>query len=106
MNVVPLGRITVTSAGTPVRATATATPCFAVIFTPVAGNAGATHVGISTLVKSTGVGVIKTLLKPGATGVSDELRITAPEGNLLNAADYYVDADTSADAVLVSYITV
>lgn len=104
MTVTPLGKIAVTTAGTPVRVTATATPCYGLIVTPVAGNAGATHFGVSGLTKATLVGVIKTFLKPGATGVQDHLQITAPEGNPLNAADFWVDAETNGDALLVSYV--
>ncbi len=106
MNIAPLGKINVASAGTPVRVTATSTPCYGLIVTPVIGNAGATHFGTSTLVKSTLVGVIKTFLKPAATGASDTLQINAPEGNLLNAADFWVDAETTSDGLLVSVITI
>ncbi len=104
MNIAPLGKINVASAGTPVRVTATSTPCYGLIVTPVIGNAGATHFGTSTLVKATLVGVIKTFLKPAATGASDTLQITCDQLNQLNAADYWVDAETSGDGLLVSAI--
>jgi hypothetical protein len=105
MTVTCLGKIAVTTAGTPVRVTATPTPCYGLIVSPVIGNAGATHFGVAGLTKATLVGVIKTFLKPAATGVNDTLEFTAREGNPLNAADFYVDAETNGDALVVSYIT-
>jgi hypothetical protein len=104
MIIVPLGKIACVTPGTPVRVTATPTPCYGLIISPVPGNAGNTYFGVSTLVKSTGVGVIKAFLKPTATGIVDPLKVNGPDGNQMNAADYYIDADTAADGLLVSYI--
>ncbi len=107
MTITPLGKIAVTTAGTPVRVTATATPCHAIIVSQIAASTGATHFGDSTLVASTLVGVIKTFLKPATGfGVADQMIITSPGGNLLNAADYYVDAAVNGEGLLVSVVTV
>ena len=106
MTITPLGKITVTTAGTPVRVTATPTPCYGLIVEPDTANAGVSYFGVSGLVKATRVGVIRSFVKPAATGVTDFLQVNAPDGNQLNAADFWVDAETSADAVLVSYMTV
>jgi hypothetical protein len=106
MTISPLGKITVTTAGTPVQITATPTACYGFIVSPDIANAGATHFGVAGLVKATRAGVIRTFLKPAATGEGDYIRITSPGGNILNLADYWIDAETSADAMLVSYITV
>jgi hypothetical protein len=104
MIIVPLGKIVSVTPGTPVRVTATPTPCYGIVVVPLTGNAGNTYFGVATLVKATGVGVIKTFTKPATTGVNDTLIVTAPEGNLMNAADYYVDADTAGDGFLFSYV--
>lgn len=104
MTVTPLGKIACAVPGTPVRVTATFTPCQEIIVTPVGANAGASYFGTSTLVKSTFVGVVKQFLKPAATGLQDVLKISCPAGNQLNAADFYIDADTAADALLVSVV--
>jgi hypothetical protein len=104
MIIVPLGKIACVTPGTPVRVTATATPCYGLIIAPVPGNAGSTYFGVAGLVKASGVGTIKAFLKPTATGIIDPLQVNGPDGNLMNAADYYVDADTAADGLLVSYL--
>ena len=104
MIIVPLGKIACATPGTPVRVTATPTPCYGLIIEPASGNAGNSYFGVSTLVKATGVGVIKAFLKPTATGLMDQLQVSGPDGNQMNAADYYIDADTTADGFLVSYL--
>lgn len=106
MIIVPLGKIACVTPGTPVRVTATPTPCYGIIVSPVPGSAGDTYFGVAGLVKATYVGVIKAFLKPTATGIVDPLQVKAPDGNQMNAADYYVDADTAADGLLVSYMQV
>jgi hypothetical protein len=105
MIVVPLGKIACVTPGTPVRVTATFTPCYGLIVTPVLANAGKTYFGVLGMVKATGVGVTQQFLTPAATGLADRLLIHGPDGNQMNAADYYIDADTAADGLLVSYIS-
>jgi hypothetical protein len=103
--VVPLGQIVSAVPGTRVRVTATPTPCYGVIAVPLPGNAGVSYFGTSTLTKASGVGVIKAFLKPSATGINDQLQVNGPDGNQMNAADYYIDAETAADGFQISYIS-
>ena len=105
MIIVPLGKIACVTPGTPVRVIATATPCYGIIVSPVPGNAGGTYFGVAGLTKATGVGVVKAFIKPAASGIIDPLQVNGPDGNQMNAADYYIDADTAADGLLVSYIS-
>jgi hypothetical protein len=102
MTITPLGKIATVTAGTPVRATAVPTFCNAVLVAVPAGNTGKTYVGVSTLVKATFVGVIKQFLIPAATGIGDLLRIEAPDGDVLNAADLWVDSDVSGEGLLIT----
>jgi hypothetical protein len=104
MIIVPLGKIACVTPGTPVRVTATPTPCYGLIIAPIPGATGNTYFGVAGMVKATSVGVIKAFLKPTATGIIDPLQFNGPDGNQMNAADYYIDADTAADGLLVSYL--
>jgi len=98
-----LGKVTVASAGTPVRLTTNqstpATRYGAQSFTvqALAGNAGDCYIGGAGFDKSTLVGAYYILAK--GTSVSFSI-LNAPVG--YNMADVYVDAANSNDAVLVS----
>lgn len=99
-----LGKVLVTTAGTPVRATLNesvpaaryAVQSFSVF--ALAGNSGANiYVGSSAMNKSTLVGVYAIVPKGGGSyAVIQE----APAGIMLN--EIYLDADTSGDSALVS----
>lgn len=102
MTTIPLGKIAVTTAGTPVQITTTPTFCHAIIVSQDISNTGAAHFGTSTLVVSTLVGVVKSFLKPGTTALADTLILKSPGGNLLNAADYWIDVAVSGEGLLVS----
>lgn len=100
------GKVTVTSAGTPVRATineSTPTARLGVqsftVFAP-SGNTGTNiYVGSSAMNKTTYVGVYAIIAKGGSASFSI---INAPAG--LNLNEIFIDADTSADVALVSYV--
>ena len=99
-----LGKVTVTTAGTPVRATlneSTPTARYAVQSLSVqalAGNSGTNiYVGNSAMNKSTLAGVFAIVPK-GST--ASAVIIQAPAGILAN--EIYLDADTNGDAALVS----
>jgi hypothetical protein len=100
-----LGFIPVPSPGTPVQFTAAKTPSKVIRIIPLkttgAANTGVVYIGKVGLVKGTGVGVYAAL-RPGDQG------ITINVGDLLNSdyydlSNWYVDADTAADAILVGY---
>jgi hypothetical protein len=105
MIIIPLGKIAVPTPGTAVRVTATPTPCYGIIASPLPTNTGNTYFGVSTLVGSTSVGCIKAFLKPASSGIIDPLIVTGPDGNQMNAADYYVDAAVANEGLLVSYLS-
>lgn len=99
-----LGKITVTSAGTPVRATANEStptaryPVQMVRVTAPAGNTGTNiYVGASGFSKSTYAGLYGIV--PKGT-YQDFLIALAPEGILAN--EIFLDADTTNDVALVS----
>ena len=107
-----LGYVTVTTAGTPVRATVNApTPSQrlgiqSITFQVLPANAGLIYYGRAGMDKSTGVGVLGILPKPASatTGPFEEATISIPVAPAaLNAADFYVDATSSGDKVLVRY---
>lgn len=99
-----LGKVTVTTAGTPVRATINeSTPAnrYAVqsfsVFA-LAGNSGANiYAGSSAMNKTTLAGVYAIIPK-GAAGSA--VIVQAPAG--INLNEIYIDADTNGDACLVS----
>lgn len=98
------GKVTVASAGTPVRATSNeSVPTARVgvqsltVFA-LAGNAGANiYVGNSAMNKSTLAGVYAIVPKGSSGGATINL---APAG--INANEIFIDADTNGDAALVS----
>ena len=100
------GKVTVTSAGTPVRATtneSTPTARLGVqsftVFAP-SGNTGTNiYVGNSSMNKTTYAGVYAIIAKGGSASFSI---LNAPAG--LNLNEIFIDADTSADVALVSYV--
>lgn len=103
MTIVPLGRITVTTAGTRVPITSSTDKCAYIVACPVAANTGTVVVGDTTVVAATGVGVYAELLKP-ASGYSDRVTIPSGEpdaGNTIDPSTIYLDAATSGDKVLV-----
>ncbi len=66
---------------------------------------GSVYVGTSTMNKSTGAGVMREF-SPDAfgDGVANLLELgSADGGNRLQLSQYYVDADTTSDGVLVTY---
>lgn len=100
------GKITVTSAGTPVRATSNeSAPTTRLgiqsftVFAP-SGNTGTNiYVGNSAMNKSTYAGVYAIIAKGGSTSFSI---INAPAG--INLNEIFIDADTSNDVALISYV--
>lgn len=98
------GKITVASAGTPVRVTVNESdPTARVGLQSIsvfasAGNSGTNiYLGTATMNKSTYAGVYAII--PKGAVISSVINL-APVG--LDARDLYLDADTSADTALVS----
>jgi hypothetical protein len=103
MAVKSLGKITVTTGGTPVQVSTTRVGANSIMFQQIPGNTGKMYIGDSTLVKATLVGVHAVLPIP-TTNILPSYTATiveAPAG--LNAAEFWVDAEVNGEGVLVSY---
>ena len=99
------GKIVVPVAGTPVRLSAdVALRVSRLRFAPVIGEVGPTFVGVAGMNKANGTGVIKEFWPTGAGGgVADEFIIESRDGDLLRPADYYIDANTAGEGLIVAY---
>lgn len=109
-----LGYVTVTAAGTPVRATvnqpdpALRIGAQAVLFQALPGNAGIVYVGLggTTMDPTTGTGIVGIVPAPAdpTSGPFPSVVISIPVMAAgLNVADFYLDASGNGNGVLVSY---
>lgn len=94
-----------TTAGTPVQVTTTPTPCSSIRFEAVVANTGNVFVGTAGMKGSTLAGCVKQLQKPAAASpFLDYLEVCAGDGgNTLDASQFWIDAATNGDGVIVSY---
>jgi len=102
------GKISVPTPGTPVQVTTDKTiRANRIRFQNVIGETGHTFMGTSGMVKATFVGVIKDFWPTGAGGgVADAFEISSSDGSdTLYPAQYFVDANTAAEGLIVSYWT-
>ena len=103
-----LGKVTVTTPGTPVRATSNqGTPgaqvsCQAIAFQALSANTGKIYIGSSTMNKSTLAGVYFVLAVP-TTNIVPSFSASQLSVAGLNAADFYLDADNGTEGVIISY---
>jgi hypothetical protein len=104
---VSLGKIVVASAGTPVQVSATSLNVNTAFFQVVSGQSGAQmYIGLLGLTKASLVKVLRVLQKPLATpGINDSWTV---QGTVtmapIDLSAIYIDADTTNDALLVSYL--
>lgn len=111
MTIKPQGKITVTTAGTPVQIFTNDPggnmPKFKVAkirIEPLPANTGKIYVGSSTLDKSSMVGVLDILNKWPTTGPPDRFLVDSQEdSNVLFPDEYWLDADTSGEGAVVSF---
>ena len=114
MTINGLGHVAVPTPGTPVLLSAVLTAvglypetrATRVYVTPLGGNTGKTYVGAAGMSKSTGVGVLKQMQIPPATGVNDTFTLEAPGGgtNLIRLASLALDADSASDKLTIGYV--
>ncbi len=105
MNIVPLGKIAVTTAGTPVQILAAGAKCAAIIVAAIGGTTGKMYFGTSTVNKTTLAGAIKEFLPSAASGFADSIIIDNTEdGNPLQMSDYWLDSTVNGEGLLVSYV--
>ncbi|GIW55476.1 MAG: hypothetical protein KatS3mg082_1880 [Nitrospiraceae bacterium] len=99
-----LGRIAVPTPGTPVRVTSDISiRAHRIRFAVVIGETGRVFLGVAGMNKATGAGVVKEFWPTGAGGgVADELVLESASGEL-RPADYYVDANTAGEGLIVAY---
>ena len=99
-----LGKIAVAAPGTPVRVTSdTSIRAHRIRFAVVVGETGRVWLGVEGMNKATGAGVVKEFWPTGAGGgVADELVIEPASGDL-RLSDYYVDANTAGEGLIVAY---
>lgn len=104
MAMVALGKQTVVTAGVPIQVNAgTSMECNSIYFEQIASNGGSMYImDRSTGVKATFVGVCKVLLAPTSTSLPSFTVGVPASQNSLNVSDYWVDADTSGNGILVT----
>lgn len=103
-----LGKVTVTTAGTPVQIVTTTLNCNSVFFSTIAGQSGQQmYIGLKNMVKSTLVGVLHILEKSITTpAFLDHWAIVCGVGQSpIDLSTIWIDADTSADSLLISYLS-
>lgn len=106
MNVNSLGKISVAAAGTPVQvSTDTTLRVNRIRFAVVIGQTGRIFLGSAGMNKTTGVGVIKEFWPTGAGGaIADAWEVAdSAGGDTLRPSDFWVDANTSGEGLMVSY---
>lgn len=99
-----LGKVTVTTAGTPVRITSSRTPCHALLVQQLPANTGRIIVGTSVMNSTTYAGCLAILAIPTTNGIPAVNAGLATEPDGLNAADYYLDSTVNGEGALVSYL--
>lgn len=97
-----LGKVTVTTAGTPVRVTATATRCQSIAVQAWPANAGKIWVGTSaSMNKTTGEGILAIIAIPDAVIPAASFSIPlSPAG--LDASSLWIDADNNGEGCIVT----
>lgn len=105
-----LGKITVTSAGTPVRATINESDptapyhCHAFLVEAWPTNTGKIYIGMNGMNKTTGVELLAILAVPTANTSPTFSATIAYAPNALTISDIYIDAENSNDGALVSVV--
>jgi hypothetical protein len=107
MTVTTLGRVNVTTPGTPVPLSTDPTQRVSKIFAQVVpGLTGKGYLGKSNLIRATLAGVIRILWPNSGGGFSENMLIESSDGtDSLNLAEYFVDMDVAGEGLLISYWT-
>jgi hypothetical protein len=105
MTVKPLGRINVSTPGTPVPLSTDPTlRASKIFFQVIPGLTGKGYVGAKGLVRATLAGVIRVLWPNASGGFSDSFLVESySDSDVLNLSDYYVDMDVAGEGLLVTY---
>ena len=100
------GKIAVPTPGTPMPITTDTNLRAAKLrFAVVIGETGRVFLGVEGMNKATGACVVKEFWPTGAGGgVADELVLESEAGEL-RPSDYYVDANTAGEGLMIAYWT-
>lgn len=104
-----LGKITVTTAGTPVQVTGSKTLARSAIIFADPSNTGKIWIGLSTLVKGTRVGLLGLLVAPSSSNVpSWSLTPYVVDGRgqqaTIDLSTIYLDSDVNGEGAVVAYV--
>ena len=104
MGAISIGKVTVTTAGTPVQVTATSTRCQAISLQALSTNTGKIYVGnAQAMSKSTLANVLGVVAVPTANTIpSASISQQGTAG--LDASSFWLDSDNSGEGVLVGLI--
>jgi hypothetical protein len=100
-----IGRLNVSTPGTPVPLTTDLTvKASKVFFQVIPGLTGKTYVGIPSMTKGTLAGVARILWPNSSGGFSETFYLEAQDGaDSIRLADYAVDADVAGEGLLVTW---
>jgi len=102
-----LGRVNVSTPGTPVSLSSNPTQRVAKLFFQVVpGLTGKAYIGSPGMNKSTLSGVCRVLWPNATGGVSDQFFLETQDGaDTIPLAEYVIDVDVAGEGLLISYWT-
>lgn len=111
MTIVSFGKVVVATPGTPTKIFVNQNQyenqhqrVCALLIQAWSANAGACYLGLNSLNKGTGIGLIAQIIKPTAT-LNGVITVFAPNNvNLFDLDDLRVDADSAGDALVITGI--
>ena len=107
MTVTTLGRVNVTTPGTPVPlSTDPEQKVSKIYFQVIPGLTGKGYIGKSNMSRTTLNGVIRVLWPNASGGFSDSFAVQSTNGaNSLVLSEYFVDMDVAGEGLLISHWT-
>ena len=107
MTVTSLGRLNVTTPGTPVPISTDPTARAAKIYFQVLpGLTGKGYIGKTGMVRASLTNVVRVLSPNPAGGLSDSFFLESrQDSDVLNLSEYFVDMDIAGEGLLISYWT-
>ena len=107
MTINSLGRINVTTPGTPIPLTTNQSTTASKLFVQsIPGLTGKTYLGSTALHKSTLAGVARVLAPNPTSGPSEYFFLESQDGtNSIRLAAYAIDADVAGEGLLITYWT-
>jgi hypothetical protein len=107
MTVTSLGRLNVTTPGTPVPVSTDPTArASKIYFQVLPGLTGKGYIGKMGMVRASLTNVIRVLAPNSAGGQSDSFFLESrQDSDVLNLSEYYVDMDVAGEGLLISYWT-